>query len=180
MKRFEERKEMYDPYVKDTSLTLTENILTYLNMNYDFIIKIDSDNNYYGIDEITIHPENNCSYIIIDGDYEVACFFVANGLYTIMSPSDNDFYYTGSTVADFRNDFEDIVDKYDSYIRQETSEQFPLEESCLRRLNEFKMNLATFGIGEDFIEACEKQNITDFKDITSVLKQVFDNKNKKQ
>lgn len=127
MKRFEERKEMCDPYIKDTSLKLTEDILTYLNTTYDYLIKIDTDNNYYGIDEITIYPENGYSYIIIDDDLEVACFFVANGLYIIMSPLNDGFYYTGSTVADFRNDFEDIVDKYDSYISQEASEQFPLE-----------------------------------------------------
>lgn len=113
MKRFEERKEMCDPYIKDTSLKLTEDILTYLNTTYDYLIKIDTDNNYYGIDEITIYPENGYSYIIIDDDLEVACFFVANGLYIIMSPLNDGFYYTGSTVADFRNDFEDIVDKYD-------------------------------------------------------------------
>lgn len=120
MKRFEERKEMCDPYVKDNSLALTEDILTYLNTTYDFILKIDTDNNYYGIDEITIHPENGCNYIIIDEDFEVACFFVANGLYILMSPLDNDFvYYTGTTFTDFKNDFENIVDKYDSYISQE-------------------------------------------------------------
>lgn len=176
MRKFKEHKVAYNAVADEASAKLGDSIVDYLYDNFDFIVSSDEASSYYDrSDEVIIYPDSIHCYSIIDGDLEVACFSADDSKYVMMTSSNKDFYYTGSTIEEFEEDFQNVLNFYKDYA---ASKMHPLDESCIKKLNEFKMSLAAFDIGEDFIEACEKQNIKDFKGIASILKQVFDNRKK--
>lgn len=179
MRKFKEHKVAYATIADKALAELSDSVIDYLYDNFDFTIINNEESNDYcdRSDEIMIYPNNIYCFSILDKDLEIACFSVDNNKYVMMTIFDENFYYTGSSVEEFEKDFQSILRNYEENTASMT---YPLDESCIKKLNEFQMNLATFDIGEDFIEVCEKQNIKDFKGITNILKQVFDSRNKKQ
>lgn len=117
MKSFKEYRKYYIEDAKNDSISLTEEILTYLNINFDYEIVIDEER-LFGLNDETIHPENGCSYCVNDEEFEVCCFFVTNGKYIIMVASDDETYFEGDSLEEFEQDFKIVEAEYQDWLKE--------------------------------------------------------------